>query len=144
MKSKDTNRLNVLRGLLAEVTNANKTSSPVKTDMQVLSMLRKRASAAEAAAAEFKGAGRQDLVEKEEKQKQVLEEYAGGVETVGEDEVRRVVEDVVAEVKNEAAGGKLDKGRVLKKLIGPGGAFEGKNVEKAVVVRFANEVMGRS
>ena len=46
MKAKDTPRLNVLRALLADVTNSAKTSNPIKTDMQLLSLLRKRAAAA--------------------------------------------------------------------------------------------------
>lgn len=37
MKEKDTNRLNVLRGIIADVTNSAKTSNPIKTDMQLVS-----------------------------------------------------------------------------------------------------------
>ena len=65
MKAKDTNRLNVLRGLLAEVTNAAKTAQPLDSDMKLLGLLRKRTSAANQAAKEFSDAGRQDLTEKE-------------------------------------------------------------------------------
>lgn len=143
MRSKDTNRLNVLRAVLAEITNLSKTSSPVQSDMQVVSLLRKKAAAAEAAAKEFAGAGRQDLVDKEQGQKKVLDEYAGSVETLGEEDVRKMVEGVVSEVKGDGSA-KLDKGKILKRLIGPGGVFDGKNVEKTMVVRLANEIMGRA
>ncbi|KAK1079681.1 hypothetical protein LTR48_008033, partial [Friedmanniomyces endolithicus] len=73
MQQKDKTRLAVVRALLADVMNAAKTSSPIQTDMQLLSLLRKRVAAAQTAKAEFAGAGRQDLVEQEEQQAKVLE-----------------------------------------------------------------------
>ncbi|KAK4983916.1 hypothetical protein LTR66_008671 [Elasticomyces elasticus] len=140
MKAKDTNRLNVLRGLLAEVTNAAKTSSPIKSDMQLLSLLRKRSVAAKAAASEFQEAGRPDLKDKEEAQAAVLEGYAGSVETVGQDEVRSTVVQVVDEMKGEE-GSKVHMGDVLKRLLAPDGPFEGKPVEKAEVAKAVKEVL---
>jgi len=141
MKAKDTNRLSVLRGLLAEVTNQAKTSSPVKTDMQMLSLLRKRTASAKAASDEFKAAGRQDLVEKEDGQVQVLEEYAEGVETMSLDDVREAVVKTVDEVKQES--GKANMGDVLKKLLGPGGNLDGKPVEKKDVAAIVKEVLAK-
>ncbi|TKA79053.1 hypothetical protein B0A49_02132 [Cryomyces minteri] len=142
MKAKDTNRLNVLRSLLAEVTNAAKTTSPIKSDMQLLSLLRKRASASKAAAEEFRAQGREDLGTKEEGQVGVLEEYAGGVETVAMEEVERVVGEVVQTMKGQ--GEKLNLGAVLKRLVGPGGAFEGRPVETKEVARVVKDVLGSS
>lgn len=139
MKAKDTNRLNVVKGLLAEVTNAAKTASPIKTDMQILALLRKRAAAAKVARKEFEDAGRADLSEKEDSQIAILSEYAGGVETIGEDEIRHVVSKVVNEMKS--GGAKAAMGDVLKKLLGPGGSFEGKPVEKAEVAKVVKEVL---
>ena len=140
MKDKDTNRLNVLRGLLAEVTNAAKTNSPVKTDMQLLSMLKKRAAIAKQASSEFKSAGREDLVQKEEDQFKVLEEYAGDVETMSADDIRDVVFEAVEEAKSQQTG-KLNMGDVLKRLLGPGGSLDGKPVERAEVARIVKEVL---
>lgn len=142
MKAKDTNRLNVLRSLLAEVTNAAKTSSPIKSDMQLLSLLRKRAAASKAAASEFQTAGRADLREKEEAQSSVLEEYAGGVEVVGEDEIKRVVTERIQYLKSE--GMKLDIGSVTKALLGPGGDFDGKPVERGDVAKEIKAVLSHS
>ncbi|GAB7355893.1 hypothetical protein MBLNU459_g6541t1 [Dothideomycetes sp. NU459] len=142
MKAKDTNRLNVLRGILAEVTNAAKTSSPVKSDLQLLSMLRKRSSAAQQAAKEFQEAGRQDLKDKEDAAIAVLEEYAGSVETVGEQEIRNTVTETLQVMKSE--GAKTGSGDVLKKLLAPGGAFEGKPVEKSQVAKLVKEVLVNS
>lgn len=143
MREKDTNRLNVLRGLLAEVTNSAKTATPVKTDMQLLSLLRKRAASAKAASDEFKTAGRDDLVEREESQVKVLEEYAGGVETMSADEVRDIVIKTVEEAKAQQ-GSKVNMGEVLKKLLGPGGSLDGKPVEKKEVAGIVKEVLSMS
>lgn len=143
MKEKDTNKLNVLRGLIAEVTNSAKTQNPVKTDMQVLSLLRKRAASAKAASDEFKAAGRQDLVEREESQVKVLDEYAGGVETMSQDEIRDVVIKTVDKAKAQH-GGKVNMGEVLKKLLGPGGSLDGKPVEKKEVAGIVKEVLSMS
>lgn len=143
MKEKDTNRLNVLRGLLAEVTSAAKSATPVKTDMQLLSLLRKRAASAKAASDEFKTAGRQDLVEQEEKQVEVLNEYAGGVETMPQDKIRDIVMKTVEEAKAQE-GSKVNIGEVLKKLLGPGGSLDGKPVEKKEVAGIVKEVLSMS
>jgi len=142
MKAKDTNRLNVLRALLSETANLAKTSSPVKTDIQLLSLLRKRAAASKSAALEFQAANREDLKEKEDAQVAVLEEYAGGVQTMGEDEIKAVVTDVLGKLKAE--GAKTDMGAVLKRLVGPGGELDGKPVERAEVARLVKQALASS
>lgn len=145
MKEKDTNRLNVLRGLLAEVTNAAKTNNPVKTDMQLLSILKKRAATAKQASSDFKSAGRDDLVEKEEDQVKVLEEYAGNVQTMSNDDIRDIVIETVEDAKaQQSAPGKVNMGDILKKLLAPGGSLDGKPVERAEVARIVKEVLTMS
>lgn len=140
MQNKDTNRLNVLRSLLAEITNASKGPNPLKTDMQILSILRKNAAASRAASSEFQKAGRADLQEKEAKQLGVLEEYEGGVEMVSEEEVRRTVETVRETIQRE--GKKVDKGGLIRRCVGPDGALDGKNVDRGMVARVVDEVLG--
>lgn len=142
MKAKDTARLSVLRSLLAEITNAAKTAKPISTDLQLLSLLRKRATAAKTAGDEFQAAGRQDLVEKEQEQAQIIKEYAGGVETLGDGDIRDAVVMMVETV--EAEGAKLGMGDVLKRLLAPGGSLEGKPVEKAQVAAIVKQVLGQA
>jgi uncharacterized protein len=142
MKEQDKTRSAVLKGLLAGVINAAKTSSPIKTDMQLLSLLRKRAAAAKAASDEFKAAGREDLVEKEEKQAAIIDEYAGGVETMTENDIRDAVSRVVEEVK-AVASGKVNMGDVLKKLLGPGGSLDGKSVERSEVAKVVKQILAQ-
>lgn len=138
MQDKDKNKLNVLRALLSQSLNASKTNSPIVTDMQMLALVRKNAAASKQAAAEFVEAGRQDLADKEAEQMRVMEEYIGEVKTVGEEEIRRVVGEVVEGLK--AAGGKLQMGEVLKKVFSKEVLGE-KNVERADVARIVKELL---
>ncbi|CAK4033393.1 domain-containing [Lecanosticta acicola] len=142
MKEKDTNRLNVLRGIIADVTNSSKTSNPIKTDMQLVSLLRKRMAAAKEASNDFQAAGRDDLVEKEQAQAAVFEEYAGSVETLSEDDIKSAVTKVVDEM-TAVAQGKVNMGDALKKLLGAGGSLEGKNVDRSEVARVVKQVLGQ-
>jgi uncharacterized protein YqeY len=143
MKAKDTNRLNVLRGILSEVTNAAKTSNPVQTDMQLLSLLRRRTAAAKAAQEEFRAAGRDDLVDKEQQQVEVLDEYAGSVETLGAEDISNAVQTVVDQAKAAAENVELKMGDVLKKLLGPGGSLEGKPADRAEVAKVVKRILGQ-
>lgn len=139
MRAKDTARLNVLRSLLAEVTNAAKSPNPVQSDMQLLSMLRKRQAAAKAASAEFKAAGREDLVEKEQGQVDILDEYAGGVETMAVDDVKAAIQSTIDELKAKTPD--LKAGAVMKAIFAPGGTLDGKNVEKSTVPGIVKQLL---
>ena len=141
MQNKDSNRLNVLRSLLSQTLNASKTSNPVNTDMQMLALLRKSANASRAASEEFKNAGRLDLAEKEESQVKIMEEYAGGVEVLGEEEIRRTVREAVEKMRKEVS--KMHMGEVLKKVFAPE-VLGGKPVEKGDVARIVKEVLAES
>ena len=132
-------RLNVIRGVLAEITNVSKTSTPFKTDIQLLSLLKKRATASKAAAQEFAMARRTDLKNKEEAQVAVLEEYASIVETVALDEVMQAITKVLEKMRTDGVA--VNTGSVLKATIGVGGALDGKAVEKAEVARIVKEML---
>ncbi|KAF2153281.1 GatB/YqeY domain-containing protein [Myriangium duriaei CBS 260.36] len=131
MRAKDANRLAVVRGLLNEVANAGKTSTPITSDLQLLGVVRKRIAAARTAKDEAAAAGRQDLADKEESQIKLLDEYAANVETWSDDKIGQVVTAAVEQMK--AAGDKLGMGDVIKKLLAPGGDLDGKPVEKSKV-----------
>ena len=82
MQKKDKERLNVLRGVIADVTNATKANTPMTTDLHVLGLLRRRLAAGRDAAAEFTRGNRPDLARTEETQIAILEQYAAGVQTM--------------------------------------------------------------
>lgn len=140
MKAKDAARLSVLRSVLSDITNASKTSTPITTDMQVLSLLRKRSAAASEAAELFRRNSREDLAEKEMGQREIIEEYAGSVITLGEEEIRRVLEEIRARLEGE--GVKINVGSLLKATVGPGGALDGRPVEKDRVASIAKQILG--
>ncbi|KAK8128317.1 Aspartyl/glutamyl-tRNA amidotransferase subunit B-related protein [Apiospora sp. TS-2023a] len=147
MRAKDAARLAVLRSILSATLNASKTATPISTDAQLVALLRKTARASRDAAAEFQDAGRADLVEKEQAQIDILDEYAAGsgVQEVGADELRTIVAGVVTAMTSEGgetAGGKAQMGNVMKKLLAPGGPLEGKDVEKSELAKIVKEVVG--
>jgi len=141
MQAKDSNRLAVLRSLLTQTINASKTSSPVTTDLQMLALLRKSAAASRMALDEFRSAGRSDLADKEDRQLQVMEEYAGAVETVGEEEIRSAVARVIDKMKaDQADQARLPMGEVLKRVFAPE-VLGDKPVERGEVVKIVKDIL---
>lgn len=139
MRAKDQARLSVLRSVLADITNLSKTASPVKDDLTLLSLLRKRIGSAKGAVEEFQKANRADLVEKEQKQVDILEEYASGVKTVDVEDIRTAVKSAIETLK--AAGGKAVLPEVLKSVMA---SLEGQPVQKSEVVRLVKEELAMS
>ncbi|KAA8646886.1 hypothetical protein EYZ11_005976 [Aspergillus tanneri] len=139
MRAKDKDRLNVLRALISETNNAAKTSSPIQTDLQLLSLIRKRAAASKEASQQFADANRADLQENEDKQVAILEEYAGQVETISLDEVHQIISQEIA--KLQEGPNKPNVGSLLKSLFAPGGALDGKPAERAEVARIAKKMV---
>ncbi|KAI9865151.1 MAG: hypothetical protein M1813_002471 [Trichoglossum hirsutum] len=139
MRARDTNRLSVLRSILAEVTNLSKTNSPIEKDIQLLALLRKRTAAAKIAADEFKTHQRPDLAEKEELQWKILEGYVGQIEVVGEVEIRRAVESMIEGLRSN--GEKVDVGIVLRRVLGEGGELGVMPVDRGDVARVVKEVL---
>ncbi|KAM3513189.1 hypothetical protein MY11210_003214 [Beauveria gryllotalpidicola] len=139
MRAKDTNRLSVLRAVMAANLNASKTASPIKTDVQLVALMRRMVKGAEDAAAEARAAGRQDLVDKEAAQVALLVEYmqGSGVATLGEAELRAVVDKVVGEVRAAGAEGKSLMGDVMKGL---NTALEGKDVDRKSLAELVKKV----
>lgn len=72
MRAKDAPRLAVLRTLLAAITNASKTSNPIETDSQLVALMVKSARMNQEALDEAKAAKREDLVDKEDAQLQII------------------------------------------------------------------------
>jgi uncharacterized protein YqeY len=124
MRAKDKPRLNVLRALMAEITNASKTAKPVDSDSKLLVLLKKQIASSEKAVAEFESAKREDLVEKERGQIQLMQAYVDEIPVLSKQEVDSLVDEVVAELRGDAkeegwkpAFGALMKG-VMAKIAG--------------------------
>lgn len=127
-------RLDVLRGLISDVTNAAKTSRPITTDTQMLNIIRKRVKSSEAAVEEFQNAKRDDLKTREVAQIAVLEAYIGESVSMGEDDITRSIQDVVGRLRSEEKT--VSQGSVMKLLVGPGGILEDQAVDRQAVAKF--------
>lgn len=135
-------RLNVLRALISETNNAAKTPSPIETDLQLLSLIRKKIAASRDAAEQFAAANRSDLKENEEAQIAVFEEYAGQVQTMTTEDIKAAVSGVISQLQSENP--KLNVGAVLKNLFASGGALDGKPAEKSEVARIVKELLSKN
>lgn len=142
MRAKDAARLSVLRTILSATNNAAKTSSPIKTDVQLVQLLRKTARGNQEAAEEARAAGREDLIAKEEAQVKIIDEYIAdsGVQTLGKDEMRAIVEKVIIEIKNEGVDEKRISGELFKRLMVKDGPLDGKEVDRAEIAQIAKEL----
>ncbi|KAI5838681.1 Yqey-like protein-domain-containing protein [Morchella snyderi] len=87
MRAKDTNRLNVCRSLIAEISNASKTPTPPTTDIHLLAIITKTLERSHSSLHEFQAAGRADLAAKEAGQIGVLQYYAAQVDRASIDEI---------------------------------------------------------
>ena len=132
-------RLDVLRGLISDVTNAAKASKPVVSDRQMLDILRKRIKNSEAAVEEFQNANRDDLKGREVAQIAVLQSYIGETDSIGEDDIKRAILKVISGLLCEDKT--VNQGNVMKSLVGPGGSLENTAVDRQLV---ANLVKGES
>jgi len=101
-------------------------------------MLRKRKSAAQAAAQEALDAHRDDLQRKQLTEIGILDEYAGTVEVMPEEEVRAAVQKVVESLRSQ---GDSKPGSVMKELFKSGGALDKQSVEKAEVAKIVQETI---
>jgi uncharacterized protein YqeY len=101
MKAKDTPRLNVLRSVLAAITNASKTSTPVATPSHLYALLSKQISASNKAIEEFEAAKRDDLVQKEKAQVEILESYKSKIESLKSEDIDGILEKIMVEVKDK-------------------------------------------
>jgi uncharacterized protein YqeY len=139
LRAKDKTRLSALRSLLADVTNSSKTANPIKDDLTLLVAIRKRIASTQQSIQQFSDAGRPELVAAEEQSMRVLEEYAAGVKTMGAEEVRELVLQLVAGLRE--GGAEMNAGAVMKACLKPGGVFDGRTVEKALVAKTVTEVV---
>ncbi|KAK1825709.1 Yqey-like protein-domain-containing protein [Podospora conica] len=142
MKAKDAPRLAVLRSVLAATLNASKTGSPIATDAQLVALMIKTARTGKESTVEFREAGRQDLVDKEEAQIRVIEEYVAGsgIESIDDAKLREAVQLVLSEL---LAGGEKPRstGLIMKKLLAPDGPLAGKMFDKAALGKITKELL---
>ncbi|KAJ5953531.1 hypothetical protein N7454_000427 [Penicillium verhagenii] len=140
MRAKDTARLNVLRALISETNNAAKTSTPYATDIQLLSLIRRRSKASQDAADLFAKEDRADLQAQEDQQVTILEEYAAQIKTMPIEELEAIIAEQVAKI--QAKGEKVRSGPFIGALFAKGGPLDGKPVNKSEVPALVKKAVG--
>ena len=119
-RAKETTRVETLRLLAAalhnkEIEKRGKGKDAVLSEEEVMEVIAKEVKKRKEAAALYVQGGRKDLADKEESELRVLEIYLPA--QMGETEIQKVVQNVVARMQGEKNFGKL-MGEAMKELKG--------------------------
>jgi len=114
LKSGDTVLALTLRYLLSEIHNAEiaKGKDAVLTEEELIAVLQKQAKQRHESIDAYKSGGREDLVEKEERELKVIQSYLPP--QMSEEEIRSLVEEAVNQT---GAVGAQDMGKVMGALM---------------------------
>jgi uncharacterized protein YqeY len=111
MRAKDSARLGTIRLLLAAIKQKEVDERIVLDDAQVTAVIDKMLKQRRDSISQFESAGRQDLVDAEKAELEILTAYMP--QQMGADEVRAVIAEVIAAV---GANGPADMGKVMGPL----------------------------
>lgn len=112
MKAKDSERLITLRSLHSEIKNVGIDKRKEITDEDVAAVIAKGIKQREDSIAQYTAAGRNDLVEREQKQIQIYKSYQP--KQLQRDEIEALVTKIITET---GATAKKDLGLVMKVLM---------------------------
>lgn len=125
MKDRDALKVSTLSFLRAQLkTLAIDKRHDVLDDADVISVLKKLAKQRRDSIGQFKAGNRQDLVEKETKELEILMSYLP--QQVPEEKIKETIEEVI---KATGASGVQDMGKVMKELLSK---FAGRSDNKLV------------
>jgi hypothetical protein len=128
MRSKDTQRRNTIRLLQSAIKQAEVDSSQPLSAEDVVDVLQKEAKRRRESINEYEQGGRGDLAEQEREELNVIEAFLP--EQLSEEELRRIVDDVIQEV---GATSMQDMGRVMGQVMErTRGQADGKTVNTIV------------
>ena len=108
MKARDSFRKNILSMARAAILQAEKDQMVELDDEGVIQVLSKEVKLRKEALEEFKKAGRQDLVEKNQKEIEILQEYLP--QQLSEEEIEELVRETIEQV---GANSMKDMGKVM-------------------------------
>ncbi|CAI2165190.1 13720_t:CDS:2 [Funneliformis geosporum] len=118
MRKKDQLKLNVVRGILSDVTYASKSSSQtmgiIPTDQEIYVMINRAIKRRQESITQFSQAGRKDLVENEQDELKILVSYLP--EQMSEREIEIEVKRVVKKLGITGEGGSKDLGKIMKEI----------------------------
>lgn len=136
MKARDSVTLNSLRALKTALTNAAIAKGGLGAELgeaEELAVVRKQIKQREDSAEQFRGAGRQELADKEETEITVLKQFMPA--ELSREEVASILE---AAMEETGASTKKDMGRVMKLMQErTAGRFNGKELAQMVSARLS-------
>jgi uncharacterized protein YqeY len=112
MKSGDGVRRSVIRLVMAAIKNSEIAKQTTLEDADLLGIISREARQRQESIEAFKQGDRQDLVDREEKELTILQEYLP--QQMSRDEIIEAARKIIEEVE---ASGPHDKGKVMPKLI---------------------------
>ena len=112
LKAKDKEKLSVIRMLQSLIKNAEIDKRGELTDEEIISLLMKYAKQRRESIELYEKGGRQDLVEKERRELQIVESYLP--KQMSEEEIRELVAKVIEEV---GASSPKDIGKVMQAVM---------------------------
>ena len=134
IRAKDITRRSVIRLLLAAVKNAEIAKQADLDDPDILGVIAKEVKQRHESIEAFKQGNRQDLIDQEEAELAVLEEYLP--QQMTRDEIVSAARQVIAEVGAQGPG---DKGKVMPKLIPQlKGRADGREINEIVTELLAS------
>lgn len=132
LKSRDSLRLNTIRSVISAVKNQEIDLKRELEEEEVLSLVTREGKKRKEASALFKQGGRMDLMEKEDQELVILQDYLP--EQVSEEHLRKRVQEVIVET---GAEGMKDFGKIMKVLVPE---FKGK-ADNSVIKDLAGEFL---
>lgn len=112
MKARESERLETLRFLHAEIKNFEVNERKEPTDDEVAAIVSKAIKSRQDSIEQFQTGGREDLVAREQAQLKICKAYQR--EQLGEAEIEALVDEVIEQT---GAAGKKDTGKVMKELM---------------------------
>ena len=134
MKEKDTFKRDVIRFVMSAIKQIEVDERRELSDADIEAILVKQIKQRNDSIEQFRSGGREDLVEQNEKELAILRSYLP--EPMSEEEVREVLEEIVAET---GASGMKDMGKVM----GAAKAKIGSRAEGRVINQIAKELLNR-
>ncbi|KAF2955039.1 GatB/YqeY domain-containing protein [Marinitoga sp. 38H-ov] len=115
MKEKNTKALNAIKILKTEIKKAEIEKLDELNDEEILSLIRKQIKMRQDSIQQYKEANREDLVEEEEYELNILKEYLPP--ELSDEELEKIIKNIIEELGENAKFGQV-MGKAMKELKG--------------------------
>lgn len=131
-------RLNVIKGVLANITNAEKINKPMNSEEKIRKHMLKLAESQRSTAQQFEAANRNDLRDKELAQVAILEAYAAEVKVVPQGQLKDTILKAIEIKKSE--GQACNIGTILQVLRRKDGPLQGETFDNAQAIGILKDL----